>query len=63
VRTRKGGSNLGGDDELTWCFMNWISDMQLCAIAKEKFIVLLFIVKIQGLTLIGCACFELGDFL
>jgi hypothetical protein len=54
MRTSKGGLGLGGDAELTWRFVNWSSDMQVGATANEKFIVLSFRVKIQGLFLIVC---------
>jgi hypothetical protein len=50
----KGGSILGSKEELACWFVTWSSGMIVGATAQEKFIVLSFRVKIQGLTLIGC---------
>jgi hypothetical protein len=48
-------SELDGEVELAWSFVTSNSDMFVGATAQEKFRVLSFRVKIQGLTLIGCA--------
>jgi hypothetical protein len=64
-------SVLGGEVELAWSFKTSNNDLYVGANAQEKFRVLSFRVKIQGLALIGCACqcfcwrhcFESEDFL
>jgi hypothetical protein len=48
-------SELDGEVELAWSFVTSNSDLFVGATAHEKFIVLSFRVKIQGLILIGCA--------
>jgi hypothetical protein len=48
-------SELYGEVELAWSFVTANSDMFVGATAQEKFRVLYFRVKIQGLALIGCA--------
>jgi hypothetical protein len=62
LRTSNGGSSLGGDEELAWWFVPWSSGMLVEATAQEKFIVLPFRVKIQGLALTGfvwqCPCWR-----
>jgi hypothetical protein len=45
---------LGGEVELAWCFVTSNSDLYAGATAQEKFRVLSFTVKIQGVALIGC---------
>jgi hypothetical protein len=35
--SNNGGSSLGGEEELAWCFMTWSSGMRVGAIAQEKF--------------------------
>jgi hypothetical protein len=51
----KGGLSLSGDEEFAWWFMIHSSSMQVGAATWEKFKVLPFRMKIQGLTLISCA--------
>jgi hypothetical protein len=48
-------SELDGEAELAWSFVTSNSDLFVGATAQEKFRVLSFRVKIQGLALIGCA--------
>jgi hypothetical protein len=48
-------SELDGEVELAWSFVTANSDMFVGVTAQEKFRVLSFRVKIQGLALIGCA--------
>jgi hypothetical protein len=48
-------SSLHGEEELAWCFMTWSSRLNVGAAAQEKFIVLSFRLKIQGMALIDCA--------
>jgi hypothetical protein len=56
LRTRNGGSNICSDEELALCFVICASSTQVGATRQVKFNVLTFRVKIEGLTLIGCAC-------
>jgi hypothetical protein len=71
LRTINVGLSLCGDEELAWWLVTWSSSMQVRATTHEKFKVLHFKVKIQGLALIGCAlqfpclrhCFVSEDFL
>jgi hypothetical protein len=55
LRSSNGGLFLCGDEELARCFVTWSSSMQVGATAQEKFKVLSFRMKIQGLALIGCS--------
>jgi hypothetical protein len=47
--------DLGGEVELAWSFVTSNIDLYVGATAQEKFRVLSFRVKIQGLALTGCA--------
>jgi hypothetical protein len=47
-------SDRGGEMELAWIFVISDNVLYVGAIAQEKFGVLSFRVKIQGLALIGC---------
>ena len=55
LRTSNGGSKLCGDDELSWCFGTCSSGMEVGVTTQEKFNVLPFRVKIQGMALIDSA--------
>jgi hypothetical protein len=49
-------SDLGCEVKLAWSFVTSNNDLYVGAAAQEKFRVLSFRVKIQSLSLIGCAC-------
>jgi hypothetical protein len=54
MRTNIGGSRLCVDGELYWHFGIHSSDMRVGTSPQEKFNILPFRVKIQGLALTGC---------
>jgi hypothetical protein len=55
LMTSNGILSLYSNDELAWCFMTRINGIGKWVTTHEKFKVLPYRVKIQGLALIGCA--------
>jgi hypothetical protein len=55
LRTSNGGSSFCGDEELAWCFRFHIVAVCKWGTTHVKFNVLPFMVKNQGVILIGCA--------